>query len=411
MKFHRTIASAICVLSILGVSVGNALATTAEMPAVKTFSNMNDRHAMTYSMLPDPEEGTIIVDGKAFSVLQNGKGENWKFVAKEHTLYLDGYDGLYIDMGKQPESKIVVTGTNHVSSNMKSPAILAEGDLTIEGEGELDATVTACHSAIYVRAGQLTIQDTTLYVKGSGEIADGDDLVMADKSVKISHASVTVNDEIDSAGAAIGSRQLNIKITDGSTVSIHSKEKALATFYGNVTIDGANTSVKIDSDDNAVYAKEGFTLEQGAFFSATTSGTLTTALYCPEGEIQVRGSELKIESSRTAMAGTRIVTENAYISEPAEALTKEVSSLITVVVDGEVVSTLHVMPGVAPTSTPTPTPSPTPSPTPAPTVAGGNEPLDQQSITPRMIFGAGLIVVSLAVVAIVIVSRIRGQRE
>ena len=153
-------------------------------------------------------------------------------------------------------------------------------------------------------------------------------------------------------------------------------------------------TASVMKDSRTGYAKEGFTLEQGAFFSATTSGTLTTALYCPEGEIQVRGSELKIESSRTAMAGTRIVTENAYISEPAEALTKEVSSLITVVVDGEVVSTLHVTPGVAPTSTPTPTPSPTPSPTPAPTVAGGNEPLDQQSITPRMIFGAGLIVVS-----------------
>lgn len=409
MNFRRTLGTMICVASLLGVSAGHVLASDGAGCVGETSFGHSKLPNMNLAMVEDPEEGTIIVDGKAFSVLQNCKGENWKFVAEEHTLYLENYDGLYIDMGKQEEAKIVLTGSNRASSNMKSPAILADGNLTIEGEGDLTLQVTACHSAIYVRNGKLTIQDTTLKAEVTGDVRDADDLIMADKSVILSHAEVTLNDEIACGGAAIGSRQLNISITNGTHLSISSKEKALATFFGKVSIDGADTSVEITSEENAVYAKEGFILEGGASFAAKTTGELTTAVYCPEGEIQVNASELKVDAVRTAMAGVEITTSGAYITEPQEGVKQEVSSLMTIVVDGEVTGSLHIVPGVAPTATPTPTPSPTPSP--VPTVAEEVKQLDQPSITPRMLLGAGLILTGLAVVAVVLIMRIRGRNE
>lgn len=403
MRFFRKLTSVGSAVLVLGFMVGTAYADEAPR---ETFHRSGG--VVSMKML-DPEteedERNIVIDGKAFSVLHDCKGENWKFDADEHTLYLDGYNGLYIDLGQQEDVKVVLTGSNRASSNLNMPALLADGNLTIEGEGELTLDVSACRSAVYARGGNLTIQDTTLTVKGSGDAEDATSLIMADQDVTISHARVKVSDAIGGPGSSIGSLQSDVIITNGADVNVNSTAKALAATAGEITINGAETSVEILAEDSAIYAKKGITLEDGAYLSAKSSKEETTAVYCPEGEIRITASEMVIESPRTAIAGQKIIIGGAYISEPVDSLTQVVSSLVTVVTNGEVVGRVHFLPGTAPTPTPTMTPTPTPSP--IPTVVSDSSYADSPRITTRTIIGAGFILTGFVVIIVLLVSRIR----
>ena len=109
--------------------------------------------------LASRDAGTIVVDGKTFSSAKNCKGDNWKYDAKSHTLSLDGYTGMYIDLSQQENAVIELSGENKVTSNVEAPAIQVEGNLTIQGEGSLKLEVTACHSAVYAKGGDYTIYE------------------------------------------------------------------------------------------------------------------------------------------------------------------------------------------------------------------------------------------------------------
>lgn len=403
MRFHNKLASVIGTVFILNVLTGTVCATGVPQ---------NGKSGEIVFQMLDPEteeERNIVIDGKAFSVAQDCKGENWKFDADEHTLYLDGYNGLYIDLGQQEEVKVVLSGSNQATSNLNMPALLADGNLTIEGEGALTLSVSACRSAVYARGGQLMIQDTTLTVKGSGVSEDATSLIMADQDVTITHAQVTVSDTISGPGSSISSLQRDVYISNGAEVKVDSTGKSLASTAGEITIDGASTSVELSAGDSAVYAKDGFTLSGGAFLTAKSTKAETTAMYCPEGEIRVTASEMIIESPRTAIAGQKIIAGGAYVSEPADSLTQVVSSLVTIVMNGEVASSVHFLPGTPPTPTPTMTPTPTPSPT--PTLVSDSSYADTQSITPRMIIGACFILAGFAVIVILLISRIRRHSD
>lgn len=401
MRTRRTLASVICTVSILGTLAGNVCAANLRNPNEKGRVG-----TAPLCSLRDPEEGTIIVDGKAFSVYQNCKGENWKFVASEHTLYLDGYNGMYIDLGPLEEAKIVLTGANFATSGLNAPALLVDGDLTIEGEGHLTLEVSACHNALYARGGALTISNTSLTIKGSGEFQDVSYLVMADQALTITHSEISIKDEINGQGGSIGSLTGDVQIDEGTKLAIFSTAKALSAPKGKILISGAGTSVELNTGDSALYAKKGITVEDRAEVLAQSSGENQTAVYAPEGDIRVDNAEMRIESPRTAIAGQKLVLSDAYICEPSEALTQVVSSLVTVVVDDTVAPVLHILPGVAPT--PTPAPTNTPTPTPAPVITEAPEEIDDRIVTPRMVLGACLIVAGLAAIVILLVSKIRG---
>ena len=117
----------------------------------------------------EKEADTLIVDGKTFSSTRNCKGDNWKYNAESHTLSLNGYDGMFIDLGTQENAVIELSGENKVVSHVQSPAILVEGNLTVTGEGSLSLEVDACHSAVCAQGGSLTIENTKISVKGSGD--------------------------------------------------------------------------------------------------------------------------------------------------------------------------------------------------------------------------------------------------
>ena len=107
------------------------------------------------------------------------------------------------------------------------------------------------------------------------------------------------------------------------------------------------------------------------------------------------------------MAGKNIEISGGYISDPFDAEVKEVSGMISIVLGTNVVKDLHILTGVKPTNTPTPSPTPTPvptaTPTPAPSEGGGFQ------ITSRMMIGGGMVVIALAVIAVLIISKMKSR--
>ena len=166
------------------------------------------------------DTSSIIVDGKTFSSGRNCKGDNWAYDASTHTLSLDGYNGKYIDLGKQDEVIVEISGSCQIVSSVASPAIMVEGSLILHGEGPLSLETEACHSAVYAKNGDLTVNVGTMTVRGKGEVADSAYLLMADGNVTISDTIVHIEDEITGSGGAIGSISGDVRIDIGSNISI-----------------------------------------------------------------------------------------------------------------------------------------------------------------------------------------------
>lgn len=138
-------------------------------------------------------------------------------------------------------------------------------------------------------------------------------------------------------------------------------------------------------------------------------GEEATAIYCPEGDIHVTSSELSVDAEKTALAGKYIILKDAYISEPEDGMVREISSMCTISADGKVASDVHVLSGEKPTPTPTPSPTPvtlTPTNTPVPDPENGGF-----SVTPKMIVGAGLLLVGVVVIVVILVSRSRERNQ
>ena len=350
-----------------------------------------------------PEEGTIIIDGKTFTVNRDCKGDNWHYEAKEHTLFLEGYEGLYIDLGPQEEGVAVnLSGSNKITSNVAIPALMADGDLTISGEGTLELDVSACHCAVYAKNSVLTIRDTSVTVKGSGEVSDAAYILMADSGLSISNSKIEIADEVKGQGGAIGTLTGDLTVNN-STLVVSSTAKALASLEGQVLVSGG--SALLSSAENAIYAKGGCTIEGAAKVEVVCTGEDTTAVYCPEGDIHVTSSELAVDAEKTALAGKYVILNDAYIAGPEEGTIREISSMCTIYVDGNVAPDVQILSGEKPT--PTPTPSPTPVPTPTNTPVPESESGSGFSVTPKMIVGAGLLLVGIVVIVVILVSRNR----
>ncbi len=135
------------------------------------------------------------------------------------------------------------------------------------------------------------------------------------------------------------------------------------------------------------------------------TGEDTTAVYCPEGDIHVTSSELTVDAEKTALAGKYVILNDAYIAGPEEGTIREISSMCTIYVDGNVAPDVQILSGEKPT--PTPTPSPTPVPTPTNTPVPESESGSGFSVTPKMIVGAGLLLVGIVVIVVILVSRNR----
>ncbi len=385
MKFIKVLASAVTAVTLL---------VSSASPQVLAYMNR--------------DAGTIVVDGKTFSSAKNCKGENWKYDAKSRTLSLDGYDGMYIDLGHQEEETVIeLSGTNKVISNVEAPAIQVEGDLTIRGEGSLDLQVTSCHSAVYAKNGDLTVDHCKLDAGGHGDVADSAYLLMADGDVTISGANISIQDEINGTGGAVGSLKGNILINDGTAMSIFSRSKALTSFAGAVRIEGSSTSAELFATESAIYAKTEITVTGAKSVRAESNKTDSTAVYCPEGTITISETPVDIASSGAAIAGKNIEIRGGYISDPFDAEMKEVSGMISVVLGTDVVKEAHIQTGVKPTATPTPSPTPTPVPTATPTP----EPSENTGfqITPRMMIGGGMVVIALVVIAVLIIGKMRSR--
>lgn len=354
-----------------------------------------------------PEEGTIIIDGKTFTVNRDCKGDNWHYEAEEHTLFLEGYEGLYIDLGPQEEGVFVnLSGSNKITSNVDIPALMADGDLTISGDGTLELEVSACHCAVYAKGASLSISGASVTVKGSGEVPEAAYMLMADSGLSISDSKIGIKDEVEGQGGAVGTISGDLEIK-GSEMDISSSAKALAALRGQVRISGG--SAVLSSSENTIYAKNGCVIEESAKMDVICKGEEATAIYCPEGDIHVTSSELSVDAEKTALAGKYIILKDAYISEPEDGMVREISSMCTISADGKVASDVHVLSGEKPTPTPTPSPTPvtlTPTNTPVPDSENGGF-----SVTPKMIVGAGLLLVGVVVIVVILVSRSRERNQ
>ena len=354
------------------------------------------------------DAGTIVVDGKTFSSSRNCKGDNWSYDASSHTLTLDGYSGMYIDLGTQDQVVVEVKGSPKVTSQVAAPAIMVEGSLLLQGEGPLFLETDACHSAAYARNGDLTVNVGTMFVTGKGEVTDSAYLLMADGNVHISDTTVHIEDGISGSGGAVGSNCGEVKIGNGSNVSIDSKTKGITALEDQVYIEGKGTVVSVSSDESSIYAKKGITISSEALLEAECRKQEGTAVYCPEGKIALNNADAMVTSQGCAIAGESISFLDCFISYPEESETKLVSSMVTVISGNNVAAKVNVTHGVAPTATPSPTPTPTPVPTPTLTPVPENAgPFSE--ITPRMLIGAGLLIVALTVFAVIILGKIRGR--
>ncbi len=355
------------------------------------------------------ENKTIIVDGKVFAVSRDCKGENWRFDSDEHTLFLEGYEGMYIDLGTQDEVTIDLSGTNKVVSNIEAPAIRVTGSLKVEGAGSLELSASGCHAALFAQEGSLTITDTTVSVEGTGATENTEYLVMADGPILLEKASLTVHDKITSTGGAIGNTKDNITIQD-TKISIDSLGKAIASLDGSLKISGSASELTLSASESVLYAKNGITLDDGVKASVTCNSSEVTAVFVPEGDVLIKQSSLKIESKKTAIAGKYIILTEAYLADPFDGEIFEVSSMHTVRFENEVCANVEFRSGARPTPTPTPTPTPIPpTPTPTPTPEAGIDDFFASMFTTRTMIGGILVIASLIVILILIVSKVRNR--
>ena len=354
----------------------------------------------------EKEADTLVVDGKTFSSTRNCKGDNWKYNAESHTLSLNGYDGMYIDLGTQEGAVIELSGDNKVASHVASPAILVEGDLTITGEGTLSLEVDACHSAVCAQGGSLTIENTKISIAGAGEVPDSAYLLSADTTISMTGSEISISDSISGSGGAIGSMNGDILVNEDCKVSVSTATKGLAALNGRVSILGENTTVDITASENTVYARSGITVEEPAKLRAESKNAVTS-VYCPEGNIVFNSVVVDISSESAAMAAKSIQMNGCYINDPFDCLITEVSELQTVTLYDEVWGEVHIIKGIAPT--PTPSPTPTPTPIPSPTTEPEEFGNTSRGITPRMIIGGVLVVAALSVFAVILVKEFRSR--
>ena len=354
----------------------------------------------------EKEADTLVVDGKTFSSTRNCKGDNWKYDAESHTLSLNGYDGMYIDLGTQENAVIELIGDNKVVSHVPSPAILVEGNLTVTGEGTLSLVVDACHSAVCAQAGSLTIENTKISVKGSGEVPESAYLLMADNEVSMTGSDISIEDAITGSGGVVGAMNGDILINEGCKLSVDTATKGLAALGGSVSILGEGTTAEITASENAVYAKSGITIEEPARLIAESKNAVTS-VYCPEGNIVLNSVSADITSASAAIAGKSILMSGCYIKDPFDCLIAEVSDFQTVTLYDEVWGEVHIVKGIAPT--PTPSPSPTPTPIPTPTDKPEEFGSTSRGITPRMILGGVLVVAALTVFLAVLIKELRSR--
>ena len=353
-----------------------------------------------------PRDGnSIIVDGQVFSTTRNASGDTWSFDAETKTLSLSGYEGMYIDLGAQEEVTVEVSGVNKVTSNLETPAVIADGDVHVVGDGELMLYTSVCHSALCSRYGNLTITDTSVSISATGDNENTEYLISSAGSIEILNSTITIDDQAGANGGAIGAPE-DILIGENASVDIGTNAMGIASAEGSLHVDGENTRISIVSSNQSIYAKSGFEMTGGAVVNVVCSIEAGTAVFSPNGSVRVESSDLSVECGKTAVAGKFIVLADAYLATPLDGEISEVSSMKTIVIGDAVAGTVEILRGQAPTPTPSPTPTRRPV-TPVPTKV--NSDFLSPVVTSRMIAGAGLVVLSLITVAVIIIRKVRSR--
>jgi len=368
---------------------------------------------MIYSNAPifASENKTIVVDGEVFAASRDCKGEGWAYDSENRVLSLDGYNGMYIDLGTQENVVVEVSGTNKAVSAIEAPAIRVSGSLTVKGQGKLELAASACHAALYAQGGELSISETDISVEGTGATQNTEYLVMADGPIKIESSTINIQDKVETSGGAIGNTTGNISITD-SKITIDSSGKALVSIDGSVTVSGSSSELVLTSRETAIYGKKGIRLDMNSKTTASSKDTEGTTVFSPEGDIEINSADVKITSGKTAIAGRYIFLTGAYLADPFDGEINEVSSMQTVCFENAVCGNVQFLSGPRPTATPTPTPTPippTPTPTPSPETGIGD--FFDSIFTPRMFIGGLLVVAGFVVIMILIISKIRNRNN
>ena len=254
--------------------------------------------------------------------------------------YTDGYK-WFIGIYASKDVTIVLKGENslNVSENDNCDGILAEGNLTMSGDGSLE--ILGGHDGIYVVDGELTVGDNVevtieagddgIYVSSGNMTLDGDaklSILAHDDGIDLNIGSLTVNSgeiyiESNDHGFDVeenvtvkdgiieitaGDDGFNVEndiLIDGGEMIIEAEDYGFDSDDGNITINGGMIDIKVHEGDG-IYAYGDITVTGGEIIiDAYYSGILTY-----EGKLTVSGGVIDITNTE----GYGIVTFEADIN-------------------------------------------------------------------------------------------------
>ena len=254
--------------------------------------------------------------------------------------YTDGYQ-WYVGIYASKDVTIVLKGENrlNVSENDDCDGILAEGNLTLSGDGSLE--ILGGHDGIYLVDGELTVGDNVevtieagddgIYVSSGNMTLDGDaklSILANDDGIDLNIGSLTVNSgeiyiESNDHGFDVegnvtvkdgiieitaGDDGFNVEndiLIDGGEIIIEAEDYGFDSDDGNITINGGMIDIKVHEEDG-INAYGDITVTGGEIIiDAYYSGILTY-----EGKLTVSGGVIDITNTE----GYGIVTFEADIN-------------------------------------------------------------------------------------------------
>lgn len=262
-----------------------------------TLLNLQDS-----SYILDKDGKQITASDGVFDVTDS---EGWKFDSNTQTLTLNGANfetngNPSIIMPRKASTKIVLVGESFISNSNTCAIDMANGTLTIEGDGTLTANTSEVCIAAY---GGLIINGGTLNVTSS----NNDAIYTGDQDVVISSGTITLDAANGNAIFTDGSIAIS-----GGTISTNSKWCGFNAKGAGITISGGTIDAE-SSDDNAIFTTG--TLEISGQANVTAKG-----YYCglqAQGNMVISGGTINAESSDdTAIfaKGTLGINGNAAIT-------------------------------------------------------------------------------------------------
>ena len=241
--------------------------------------------------------------------------------------YTDGYK-WFIGIYASKDVTIVLKGENslNVSENYNCDGILAEGNLTLSGDGSLE--ILGGHDGIFVVDGELTVGDNLevtieagddgIYVSSGNMTLDGDaklSILANDDGIDLNIGSLTVNSgeiyiesndhgfDVDGSVTVkdgmieitAGDDGFNVEndiLIDGGEIIIEAEDYGFDSDDGNITINGGMIDIKVHEGDG-INAYGDITVTGGEIIiDAYDSGMLTY-----EGKLTVSGGVIDITNT------------------------------------------------------------------------------------------------------------------